>query len=139
MIGIRFREVIPGRVKGVAGVICVLLAACVSGGSPSEADGINETMQSWMGHSVSDLIASWGPPDQETSVEQGARVLTYNRTLWMEGDPLSCDDLYPTHDPRRAEIDCIKRRQHQRAVKGAQMFWADAGGKLYRWSWKVTS
>ena len=86
-----------------------------------------------MGNTVSELIASWGPPEAETAVEQGAKVLTYYRTLWMEPDPLPCSDLYPA-----ANAECLRRRDHQRPVRGAQMFWADARGKLYRWSWQVT-
>jgi hypothetical protein len=113
-------------------------AACTLRSGPSEADNINETMSAWMGHTLSDLIAEWGPPDQETNVEDGARVLTYNRALWQESDPISCDNLFPTHDPVAADIECIRRRAHVRDVHGAQMFWSDRAGKLVRYSWRVT-
>jgi hypothetical protein len=96
-------------------------------------------MSAWMGHSISDLIAEWGPPDQETEVENGTKVLTYNRVLWQESDPISCDNLYPTHDPRAAEIECARRLAHMRDVHGAQMFWSDGNGRLVRYAWRVTS
>lgn len=111
--------------------------ACVSGTRTENTD-LDAVMKSWMNSSMSDLIASWGPPDQETAVENGGKVLTYFRVLWMEADPLPCDDLYPTTDPTRAQMACNQRRLHERPVKGAQMFWANADGILYRWSWKVT-
>ena len=82
-------------------VLVFAAVACVSSG-PSVRDETSVEMKSWMGQYESDLIASWGPPDQETAVENGAKVLTYYRELWYVNDPLPCDDLYPTTNPSGA-------------------------------------
>jgi hypothetical protein len=121
-------------IRAIAAIVVFAFVGCATSQS---SRAIDQAMASWMGNSVSDLIASWGPPDQETQVEDGSRVLTYNRVLWEESDPLSCDNLYPTSDPNQADAECARRLLNQRAVRGLQMFWANRDGVIYRWAWRT--
>ncbi len=49
------------RHKKVQIVLAVVSLFLVNAGCVSR---INKVMESWMGHNVSELIASWGPPQQ---------------------------------------------------------------------------
>lgn len=57
----------------------LLLIALIGASSGGCAGKINKTMQSWMGHSVVDLVAAWGPPDAVIPNGKGGRLLIYQR------------------------------------------------------------
>jgi hypothetical protein len=58
----------------------LLLVVAVSVSCAASAwDSSNEVMQSWMGKSAGDLIASWGPPTATSTDGRGGAVLTYYR------------------------------------------------------------
>ncbi len=52
----------------------LLIVSCTS---------IDDTMKSWMGKHKSDLIRSWGPPEQTSDDGKGGDVLNYiKRSDW---------------------------------------------------------
>lgn len=113
---------------------CTLLTGCAS--------RINETMESWVGHHQSDLIASWGPPQQIMDDGSGGRILIYtqNRTFTSPGTATTTttgsaygagNTVYgnatstTTYNPPRTS-----------GYQANRMFWVNSNGRIYRWSWK---
>jgi hypothetical protein len=64
-------------------------------------------MESWIGHSESELVSSWGAPDSTVELNDKTKVYTWKR-LWS--------DDYGVH-------------------QGRQSFTIDANGKIIKWSY----
>ena len=121
-------------------------AGCVA------TEEMNKTMSTWEGHSVKELLASWGTPTSTASDGQGGQILTYNKShteylpasytpdyagaavatySWPEGDPA----LHArTHTP--AQTPTIYTPPQSSRVNRMRVFWVDSSGRIYRWSWK---
>ena len=69
--------------KKLVGVVA--LSACIMCGCAAR---INRAMNSWVGASSSDLIASWGPPSQVFNDGSGGTVMvwTYDRNYTVPGN-----------------------------------------------------
>ena len=65
----------------LAATLILLLPACAT----SEKYG--EKLDSWVGHSESELVASWGPPDDVYIAPNGDRTLSYfgSRNMFIPG------------------------------------------------------
>ena len=118
--------------------LLLLLAIAALAGCAS----INETMQSWMGRHQSDLIASWGPPQQVMDDGQGGKIFVYTATrsytspgtatTTVSGSAYAYGNTaygtgtrYTTYNPPQSH-----------SYDAHRMFWIDPNGKIYRWSWK---
>ena len=114
-------------------LIMVILAGCAS---------INKTMESWMGHDQSDLIANWGPPQQVMDDGRGGKIFVYtttrshtapgSSTTTVTGSAYGYGDTvygtatgHTTYNPPRTT-----------SYNAYRMFWIDQTGRIYRWSWK---
>ena len=102
----------------IAVVILVLMFGC--------AASIDNTMKSWMGHNQSDLIASWGPPQQVMDDGQGGKILVYTaqRNFTTPGTAttsFSGSSAQTTYNPPQTS-SCAAHR----------MFWVSADGVMYR-------
>lgn len=114
-------------------VIVVALAGCAS---------ISETMETWVGHHQSDLIASWGPPQQVLDDGQGGKILVYTEirsftapgsaTTTVTGSTYGYGNTaygratgYTTYNPPQTT-----------SYDASRTFWVDQNGRIYRWSWK---
>ena len=53
----------------------LLLISVLIGCSGSK---ITEKMQSWLGHTESELVSSWGPPTSVYKMDDGSKILTYS-------------------------------------------------------------
>jgi hypothetical protein len=95
-----------------------LLAGCVT---DKQRDA---EMAYWMGHNVNDLIAAWGRPGSVMPDGSGGQILIYDWSsqLAMPAPTTMNDDMY--------DNSAVVPIQRQR------LFWADANGTLYRWSWR---
>ena len=62
----------------------VLLIVAVAMIGTAGCTSISKTMQAWVGHHFSELIAAWGPPDKTFSDGRGGQIFIYTRTLrWV--------------------------------------------------------
>ena len=131
-------------------LLCFGLTGC--------ATTINKTMDSWMGHNVNDLIASWGPPQQTMSDGQGGQILVYsNAVQWTTpgravtnsyGNTNTYGNLnantygqntYGTYSGNTYGSGTATTTYTPPQTHGYQrqrMFWVDRNGRIYRWSWK---
>jgi len=64
-----------GRCRSAATVVLIVtLGACATAG------GFRKKMNTWVGHDVSALITTWGPPGQTFDVPNGSKVYSW---LWV--------------------------------------------------------
>jgi hypothetical protein len=111
----------------------IAVASCAS---------IDKTMESWMGNHQSDLIASWGPPQQVLDDGQGGKIFVYSTTRSytspgsattnMTGSAYGIGNTvygnatsYTTYNPPQTS-----------SYNAYRMFWIDGNGRIYRWAWK---
>lgn len=111
---------------------------------------INKTMESWMGHNVNDLIASWGPPQQTMSDGQGGQILIYSQSRqWQTpgqattntyGSANTSGNIYGntytgnTYGSARSTTTYTPPQTYGYAAQ--RLFWVNSNGIIYRWSWK---
>jgi outer membrane biogenesis lipoprotein LolB len=99
-------------------LITALLAGCASD-KQKDAE-----MAYWMGRNMNDLMGAWGRPSSVMSDGNGGQILIYDWSsqLAMPAPTTMKDDM--------TEGNAAVPVQRQR------IFWADAKGTLYRWSWR---
>lgn len=123
------------KLTSVCGIfICVILfSGCAH---------INEVMQSWDGSHYSDLIASWGPPQQVFDDGQGGRILIYTEErqwtspgqsrTYTTGRATAYDNYIWGSVTSRTTYEPPKTHGYT----AYRMFWIDRNGYIYRWAWK---
>jgi hypothetical protein len=116
----------------------IIVVVCLFTGCAS----INKTMQLWMGHHQSDLIANWGPPQQVMDDGQGGKIFIYittrtftspgHSTTTVTGSAYGMGNYaygtargYTTYTPPQTT-----------SYNACRMFWIDGNGYIYRWAWR---
>ena len=111
------------------------------------ASSVNELMESWMGHSAEDLIASWGPPAQVLDNPNGGKIYVYHQDaqVYLPGTSPTPGSSYTT-----GYIDANGNWQSTTTYnpgspgtpgqtldfKRTRVFFVNAQGIIYRWSWQ---
>lgn len=101
-----------------AAAIILVVAGCVS---PSK------TMQSWVGHHQSELIASWGPPQSTASDGAGGTILIYGSYVNLGQQPGQVYGSYGNY---------YYTAPQQRGYQRTRMFYVNSSGIIYRWRWQ---
>lgn len=107
-------------------------------------------MQSWMGHHVSDLIASWGPPQQSISDGRGGQILIYSQVRQWQTPGQITTNTYGTanaygslygntytgnvYGSTQSTTTYTPPQTH--GYNAQRMFWVNSKGGIYRWSWR---
>lgn len=103
---------------------------------------INNTMMSWQGHHASELLMSWGPPQQVFDDGSGGRLLvwTLDRTYTTPAKATTTTTAsatywndylfgaarsYTTYTPARVQ-----------GYTAYRMFHVDSRGTIVSWSWR---
>jgi hypothetical protein len=89
---------------------------------------VNNTMQSWMGRSKSELYQSWGPPTRITDDGKGGEILIYER--WIDLGQTS-GRVYQHNDGSLSYTN-----PQQSGYTQTRMFYTDEYGKIYYWRWQ---
>ena len=105
----------------------VALVAAVALALSGCASAINETMDSWMGHHVSELIQSWGPPTRTTPDGKGGKVYIWEHVIDAGQRP---GRVRVT--PGGATYTEPERITSTRT----RMFYVDRNGRIYSWRWQ---
>lgn len=119
--------------KAATLIIALTLSGCSS---------INKTMESWMGHHQSDLVASWGPPQQVITDGQGGSIFVYtaNRAFTSPGSStttvVGSASGYGNRAYGSATSITTYTPPQTTSWSAYRMFWINASGRIYRWSWK---
>lgn len=88
----------------------------------------NNILDSWVGSHQSELIASWGPPNQTTTDGKGGTILIYGSYVNLG------------QSPGRASVDyfgnVIYTNPQQRGYERTRMFYVNPEGYIYSWRWQ---
>ena len=123
--------------KSIQRLVLLLIITAITG-----CASIDKTMESWMGHHQSDLIASWGPPQQVMDDGQGGKIFVYAATRSFTSPGTSTTTVtgsaygygntaygsatgYTTYNPPQTT-----------SYDAYRMFWIDSNGRIYRWAWR---
>ena len=112
----------------------VLLTGC--------AARINRTMASWTGTHYSNLIGSWGPPDQVFDDGAGGRLFVWTHTRSYTVPPSSTTRTTGSATVRGDTIwgNATSHTTYNPAQtyqwRAYRMFWVDSTGTIYRWAWR---
>jgi hypothetical protein len=85
-------------------------------------------MESWMGHQESELILSWGPPQQRVSDGADGTVLIYSSYVQTGSRP---GEIIPTYSGG-ATYTAPQTYGYQRT----RMFYVHADGTIYSWRYQ---
>lgn len=96
--------------------------------------GVDTTMNSWMGMHQSELIKSWGPPQQEYSDGKGGRVLVYIQTSSYTQPGTSTTQTYGFAN--RPQYQTTYTPAQNYSFESKRMFWVDENGYIYYWQTK---
>ncbi|MDP3113256.1 MAG: hypothetical protein Q8M98_00640 [Candidatus Cloacimonadaceae bacterium] len=110
-------------IKRIAVGIFFLLVLLASTGCAS----VNKTMNSWVGSHQSQLIQSWGPPNQVVSDGAGGSVLIYSSYVNLGQTPGTINQWgYTT----------TYTAPQSRGYERTRMFYVDSKGIIYSWRWQ---
>lgn len=109
------------KCKKIILLVCIaLLAGC--------AGKINETMESWVGSHESELIASWGPPQQVSGNGQGGKILVYQNYVNLgHTQGVATSDGYGN-----TRFSMPQSRGYSRT----RMFYVNEAGYIYSFRWQ---
>src|SRR2546425_642135 len=111
--------------KAYKALLLALTVILAGGGCVS---GINNAMQSWVGHHQSDLIASWGPPQSTASDGKRGTILIYRRYVTLGQAPGQVTATgYGNYNYTAPQ---------QNGYEQSRMFYVDSNGIIYSWRWQ---
>jgi hypothetical protein len=105
-------------------IFCLFIAALLVG-------CVGQTMQSWVGHTQSELIAAWGPPTSRDFDGSGGTILIYNKSVNIGQQPgyIQPDNMggYNYTAPQQQTYNKIR------------MFYVNSQGIIYAYKWQGLS
>jgi hypothetical protein len=121
-------------------LLMLLLAISVT---PSCALRVSKTMKSWTGHHYSELLGSWGPPEQVFDDGNGGRMLiwTQQRTFYtVPAQAVTQTNLRATIYDNMiwGQANSVTTYTPARisGYTAWRMFSIDSTGYIYSWRWK---
>lgn len=102
---------------------------------------INQTMQSWVGSSVSNLIASWGPPKQIIDDGSGGKIYVWAQThsFTTPGQATTTTTgqatAYGNQVYGTAQSATTYNPPQTTQYTSDRMFWVNSNGTVYHWAW----
>lgn len=91
----------------------------------------NNVMQSWVGHSTADLIATWGPPSELFQDGSGGTVV-----VWIYQRNGVTTPASSTTTTTGNTSQTVYQPSQSYGWTAYRMFWVDGKGVVYRWAWK---
>lgn len=114
----------------------LLLTGCLTG-------RLNETMSSWVGHSASELIMSWGPPQAVYDDGQGGRIVVYTNQRQFTTAPATATTsttvnaiVYDNTILGQAQSITTFTPPQTTQYTAWRVFQIDGNGRIYTWSWR---
>ncbi len=108
----------------------------------SPGEKISETMASWLNNHYSQLLASWGPPQQVFDDGLGGRILNYtmNRQFYFPGTSQTNTTARVTSYDNYIWGSATSRTVYNPAriygYTAYRMFWINKNGIIYNWKWQ---
>jgi hypothetical protein len=114
----------------------ILLASCVG----KVKTNINNSMASWVDHHFTDLLASWGPPQQVMDDGNGGRVFVYTKTRSYTAPSTATTTANATVNPYNNTIWGTATTTYNPGQTYSwtsyRMFFIGSNGRIYRWAWR---
>ncbi len=125
--------------KKAALLLIATLAVLMTSGCGAR---INKVMASWERHHYSDLIASWGPPQQVFEDGSDGRILvwTATRSYTVPGQATThttgSATVYENYIWGSATSHTTYNPAQTYGWTAYGMFWINRDGIIYRWAWR---
>ena len=106
------------------------------------AANVNKMMESWMGHHVSELIASWGPPQQVIDLGEEGKVYVWSavRSFTTPGSATTTTTgsatVYGSTAFGSAQSTTTYTPPQTTSRTATRSFWVDKNGRIYLWAWR---
>ena len=119
----------------VLGAVVVLSTGCLTA-------RLNTAMSSWEGHHYSELIMSWGPPQQVYDDGSGGRILVYTaaRSWTSPGQAVTTTTgqatIYDNMIWGQAQSVTTYQPPEQYGYTAWRVFRINKQGYIYSWSWR---
>lgn len=94
----------------------------------SSCSGPSEVMKSWVGHHISDLYLSWGPPSSTMSDGQGGTIISYYYNRNFGQIPGTARKNYDGSISYTAPTNVT--------YQASRHFYANSQGIIYSWRWQ---
>ena len=120
----------------VLGLLLTPLLGCAAGRSVTVKTVDVPNRVSWVGHTVTQLLAVWGKPDQTQSDGIGGSILTYTRLREISGRNPTGPSPRVGSDGRPLEGPSLVLGEFTGAASDAKEqaeFRVDVNGKIYRY------
>jgi hypothetical protein len=102
----------------------------------------DKIMESWLGHHQSELISSWGPPQQVFDDGSGGRIFVYstNRSFTSPGSSTTTVNSMAYGYGNTAYGTATAHTTYNPPVTtsyaATRTFFVDRNGRIYRYAWK---
>ncbi len=99
---------------------------------------ISETMQKWVGHHFSELIAAWGPPDKTLSDGKGGQIFIYAHTARYV-QPATSTTTYEQNSTKgtvTGQSTTVYSPEVVQEYTSYRMFFINADGIIYSWAYQ---
>ena len=109
------------------GVIVLLFfcAGCLT------SQKMDETMKSWEGSNIDNLIASWGPPSQVLDDGRGGKIMT-----WAESRSYTSPGRATTFGAGAGSSYTNYSPGQTTTWTNTRTFWVDKNGTIYKSAWR---
>lgn len=106
----------------------VLLLTLVIGAIATSCDGPSKVMDSWKGHTKSELYQKWGPPNQVTSDGADGEILIYTSYINLG------QTAGTVYNNGSGGINYTAPQQN--GYNRTRMFYVHPNGIIYSWRWQ---
>jgi hypothetical protein len=99
---------------------------------------IDKSLESWVGHDVNELIASWGPPSRSFSDGKGGQIFVYTETRsWTQpGTSTTTASVNSYGNSAYGHATTVYQPASVQGYDSYRMFWIDNAGNIYSWAWR---
>ena len=95
---------------------------------------VSKTMQSWVGHNSSELIASWGPPTRVLDDGNGGKLFIYEYGRSYTSPGYATTQTYGTTSYPQYQTTYYAPQTS--GYVASRTFWVNSEGIIYNWAWK---
>lgn len=105
----------------------------------SSCSSINKQMASWVGHHQSQLIQSWGPPQNAVPDGNGGQILIYSQNVNLGQTPGQMNTYHSGNimgGMYSGNSTTSYTLPQQNTYSRTRMFYVNSEGVIYNWRWQ---
>ncbi|HNQ78846.1 MAG TPA: hypothetical protein PLQ05_07720 [Acidobacteriota bacterium] len=99
---------------------------------------MNKKMASWEGHDISEVIASWGPPDQVIDIGSGNKIYSWSQTrsYTSPGTATTNTNVNVYGNTAYGSSTTTYNPPKTTTRQATRSFWVNSSGNIYKWAWR---